>query len=1014
MPMSMPTVWSAANTVSAWRRLARLAPTHPAAILGVVALAMAANAAAAPPASAPATASRPAQNQPATGGVHKAGEFVIEPASLVVSATEKIEYELGTLYVPENRAEPNSRVIGVGFARFKSTTPTQAPPVFLLPGGPGMSFMASLKGMSAHLLRYRAVGDVVLVDQRGCSERGDVLKYGYPVPEEPPDQPASLARGTPAFVQVSRDAAAQLAKKGIDLRGYTVKECAEDLSDLRKALGYEKISLVGVSFGSQWSFATMRLHPEIVARALLSGVEPLDFGYDMPSHVLAAMQRYWRAAEQDKALQPYLPPGGLEAAAKAILQRLERGPVKVAVKDPKGGPATVVTLGKEDFQRDFVHRAADGPAFVLALYHGHYEAWAASVLAGRRPRQNELRLVGPLIDTSLGVTPGRERQLRSDPATAFLGQWNWDGYIASADIWPSADVGDDFRTPVVTPISVIFAQGDWDTQTPLENTLMIAKRFPKGRVVIAEHGGHGVLEPIAARFPKVWGQMTDFLRTGTMPDLPERLTLPLPKFAVPDFPAPTSAPASAPAEDAKGTRTGIAAQASQPKEARMKPVSLHPQNPHYFLFRDKPTVLIGSTEHYGAVLNADFDYVKYLDQLKADGLNLTRTFTGVYCEPPGAFTIAGNTLVPAQGKLLCPFARSDTPGFAGGGNKFDLTRWDDAYFCRLKEFVARAGRHGIVVELTLFCPFYEDSMWDISPFKAGNNVNGIGNVPRTEVYTLKHKDLLAVQEAVAKKIVGELKDADNLYYEICNEPYFGGVSLEWQHSLADVIAAAEKDFPARHMIAQNIANEKAKIEKPHPAVSLFNFHYASPPDTVGMNYLLEKALGDDETGFKGQDDATYRREGWEFILAGGALYDHLDYSFAVDHPEGAFKYPPKQPGGGSPALRAQLRILKEFMESLDFVQMKPDSSPVKGVQPAEAAYRLLAKPGQAYALYLRGGTQANVRLDLPAGQYKAEWVSTLTGRIDKAEQVTHAGGEVTLSSPGYDQDIAVRIIRMGR
>jgi hypothetical protein len=444
----------------------------------------------------------------------------------------------------------------------------------------------------------------------------------------------------------------------------------------------------------------------------------------------------------------------------------------------------------------------------------------------------------------------------------------------------------------------------------------------------------------------------------------------------------------------------------------MMPLSLHPQNPHYFLFRDKPAVLIGSTEHYGAVLNADFDYVKYLGQLKADGLNLTRAFTGVYCEPAGAFAIAGNTLAPASGRLLCPFARGDAPGFAGGGNQFDLTRWDDDYFRRMKDFVARAGRHGIVVELTLFCPFYEDSMWDISPFKAGNNVNGIGNVPRTEAYTLAHKDLLAVQEATVRKIVGALKDADNLYYEICNEPYFGGVTLEWQHRIADVIADAEKDFPARHMIAQNIANEKAKIERPCPSVSLFNFHYATPPDTVGMNDSLEKALGDDETGFKGPDDATYRREGWEFLLAGGALYDHLDYSFSVDHPEGTFRYPPRQPGGGSPALRSQLRILKEFMESMDFIHMKPDRSSVRNVQPPEAASRLLAEPGQAYAMYLRGGTQANVRLDLPAGRYKVEWMSTLTGRIDKAERLTHAGGEVALSSPRYDQDVAARIVRV--
>ncbi len=77
------------------------------------------------------------------------------------------------------------------------------------------------------------------------------------------------------------------------------------------------------------------------------------------------------------------------------------------------------------------------------------------------------------------------------------------------------------------------------------------------------------------------------------------------------------------------------------------PLSLHPENPHYFLFRDKPAVLITSAEHYGAVLNLDFDYVKYLDTLAADGLNLTRIFSGAYVEPQGAFNIEKNTLAPA-------------------------------------------------------------------------------------------------------------------------------------------------------------------------------------------------------------------------------------------------------------------------------------------------------------------------------------------------------------------------------
>src|SRR5207302_2496348 len=131
---------------------------------------------------------------------------------------------------------------------------------------------------------------------------------------------------------------------------------------------------------------------------------------------------------------------------------------------------------------------------------------------------------------------------------------------------------------------------------------------------------------------------------------------------------------------------------------RTEPISLHPQNPHYFLFRGKPAVLVTSGEHYGAVLNLDFDFERYLDELKACGLNLTRTFSGTYREIPGSFKIRDNTLAPLSAeRFACPWVRSEMPGAGDGGAKFDLARWNEAYFRRLKEFVAAAGRRGIVV-----------------------------------------------------------------------------------------------------------------------------------------------------------------------------------------------------------------------------------------------------------------------------------------------------------------------------
>ena len=99
--------------------------------------------------------------------------------------------------------------------------------------------------------------------------------------------------------------------------------------------------------------------------------------------------------------------------------------------------------------------------------------------------------------------------------------------------------------------------------------------------------------------------------------------------------------------------------AAQPAAA---PIALHPDNPHYFLWRGRPTILITSAEHYGAVMNLDFDYRKYLDTLAADGMNYTRVFSGAYVEPQGAFKIERNTLAPGRGRFLAPGRARASPG----------------------------------------------------------------------------------------------------------------------------------------------------------------------------------------------------------------------------------------------------------------------------------------------------------------------------------------------------------------
>jgi hypothetical protein len=446
---------------------------------------------------------------------------------------------------------------------------------------------------------------------------------------------------------------------------------------------------------------------------------------------------------------------------------------------------------------------------------------------------------------------------------------------------------------------------------------------------------------------------------------------------------------------------------------RATPLALHPENPHYFLWRGRPEVIITSGEHYGAVLNLDFDYRRYVDTLARDKLSGTRLWAGSYAETRGNFNIASNTLAPAERRFIAPWARSNETGAFDGGNKFNLARWNDAFFTRLKDFVGYASNKGVVVEVNLFCPMYEESMWNICPMNARNNVNGFGNVSRHEPLTLdKSGGLLPIQEALVRKFAAELREFDNVYFEIVNEPYATKprVSDDWQRHMTDVLADAMKDWPQPFLISWNIANAKAVVDKPHPAVSIFNFHYAAPPDTVAMNWGLRNVIGDNETGFRGTNNLPYRTEAWEFIFAGGALFNNLDYSFTVGHEDGTFAYPATQPGGGNATLRRQLHILSDFIHGFDFVKMKPDSSIIKGGVPPGGSVRALVEPGKACAIYVRqpGTNSIALQVAFPDGKWIAEWIDTKTGETTAATKF-NASVNTVLNSPSFSDDIALRI-----
>jgi hypothetical protein len=115
------------------------------------------------------------------------------------------------------------------------------------------------------------------------------------------------------------------------------------------------------------------------------------------------------------------------------------------------------------------------------------------------------------------------------------------------------------------------------------------------------------------------------------------------------------------------------------------------------------------------------------------------------------------------------------------------------------------------------------------------------------------------------------------------------------------------------------------------------------------------------------------------------------------------------PGGGSPDLRHQLQVLKEFVHGFALEKMKPDNSVIRTGLPANGRAWALVEPGRAYAVCLVGRGTAELSVELPAGAFRAEWINTLDGSVAKKERFRHDGGIRRLQSPNFDQDIALSI-----
>lgn len=478
----------------------------------------------------------------------------------------------------------------------------------------------------------------------------------------------------------------------------------------------------------------------------------------------------------------------------------------------------------------------------------------------------------------------------------------------------------------------------------------------------------------------------------------------------------------------RGGRSGPEGSAS---DATLDPpdmaLRLYPDNPRYLEYQGEPILLITSAEHYGAVVNMDFDFISYLETLEKEGFNYTRIFGGTYIEPVNnIFGIQRNTLAPLPGRFIAPWVKTE--------EGYDLEQFNPGFFQRLSAFLEEAARRGIIVELTLFTSIYAENAWALSPLNPVNNINLEEPIPFRRVNTLFNGPLRKYQENYIRKMVMETNRFGNLFYEIQNEPWSdngnlvdyvnledgevfrndwqkrveiaNGVSQDWQAWVASVIRDEEKDLPNQHLISQNISNFTYDLDTLPMGVSMINFHYALPEAVTG-NLGIGGLIGLDETGFMPHQDHLYLLQAWRFILAGGGLYNNLDYSFVAGNETGDWPIPEANPGWGGPGFRKKLGFLVETIHQVPYFGMEPSDS-ILLTGNSKMKQIGLIKQGEVCLLMAESFQEGDLVPDLPEGEYQVTWMDPCT--MERVTELLMLDGETPVD-PAIAADPIVLLIR---
>jgi pimeloyl-ACP methyl ester carboxylesterase len=452
-------------------------------------------------------------------GVSAANRIEFQPQPFITSIGETVDAESGSFVVPENHSQPQSKTIKLPVVRFKSTSAKPGYPIVYLAGGPGESGIQSAKqDIFSVILVLRARADVIVFDQRGTggAEPSLVVPGNFDLPL---DSPADSVAGRQRLLTKSKEAAAEIKRRGIDLSAYNTNESADDVNDLRLALGAEKITIWGHSYGSHLGLTVLRRHGEVVHRAILSGINGPDQRWRYPNDLTALIDRIDTQLTGIPKLKKEMP--SLKQTIAEVLKSLEEKPVTVMVQSQP------VVVGKQDVQVLTALQSGDTefikglPAFFGRMKGKDFSQVATMVQRGLRQRD-----IGTLMRYSMhiasGISTERAAAIAEQEKTALFGNainfpYNDPEFRG---VWEVRDLGAEFRAPIKSDVPTLFLSGTLDGRTSVSDAAEIRRGFSNSRQVLIENAAHNFYHLT----PRVGEAMLAFLDGK---DVPERISIPI-------------------------------------------------------------------------------------------------------------------------------------------------------------------------------------------------------------------------------------------------------------------------------------------------------------------------------------------------------------------------------------------------------------------------------------------------------------------------------------------------------